>query len=196
MYDECLACLCMYVCVPHVCLLSEEPEEGARAPAPGATGNCELPCGSLKQNPGPLQRQKCFECWVPSPVCLFYPNTHTCMWMLLLTQEANILSLSSYTYHLYRIRLTDSGFGLRILHSSLIPPWLPYFQVSNKRVLAIRSPHALSWSLKCFLVLNLPYWPLAVASIVKSLPAQTHAAAFCSCLQDAHWHRPRSRPGP
>lgn len=76
MYDECLACLCMYVCAPHVCLLSRGARRGCQSPCTRSYWKLWATLWVLEAEPRSSAKAEVFECWVPSPVCLFYPNTH------------------------------------------------------------------------------------------------------------------------
>lgn len=56
---------CIYVCVPHVCLVPIE--EGVGIPRTVVTDSCELPYGLWERNPGPLEKQPLLLTAEPSP---------------------------------------------------------------------------------------------------------------------------------
>lgn len=49
----------IYVYAPHACLISCRSEDGNESSKTGITGHFDLPYGSWKTNPGPLQKREC-----------------------------------------------------------------------------------------------------------------------------------------
>lgn len=49
-----------HVCVPHMCMVSMELEEGSRSTALGLTRGCEPSCGWQESNLGSLKGQSCW----------------------------------------------------------------------------------------------------------------------------------------
>lgn len=66
---------CMFVNIPHLCLVLIEAKNGVRGinfSGTGLTDSCELECGCWELNSGPLQKQQVLLATEPSPSPLIY----------------------------------------------------------------------------------------------------------------------------